>query len=271
MKKVILAVALIAVFILIQNLVAGTYSTYPPRGTIKGSYIVWSNTSGVDIKTGYGECNGKYWEITSDLDFNFPAMDHDDGPCFYLYIDDSAATYPVLNNTSFTSSNTAPSWSSSKMGWYNGDDRCVATVYVNDSDDIAEFKVRNENEYFFEEFRHIGLIYDASPSGSWDETSTLTNGNDADDETPVNCSALYIFMYGGHDGTDGMAWARAVANTNSRVGAYGDGYCQTGESYPMGDVGWIETGTADRSIEVFGESDDENKLLCQILGYKIER
>ena len=58
----------------------------------------------------------------------------------YVYLDYSAITAGVditaamlLNNT------TAPAWSHTKHGWYNGDDRCIFSILTNAGSEILEF------------------------------------------------------------------------------------------------------------------------------------
>ena len=50
----------------------------------------------------------------------------------YLYLDDSAivtAATNLLTATEFVDSVTPPTWSETKHGWYNGEDRCIFAVY----------------------------------------------------------------------------------------------------------------------------------------------
>lgn len=80
-----------------------------------------------------------YWD--SQLTYAFSNLAAGDW-CF-LYIDDSAvvtADTNLLTATEFTDSTTAPSWSATKHGFYNGEDRCIFAVYsASDSVPIREF------------------------------------------------------------------------------------------------------------------------------------
>lgn len=52
---------------------------------------------------------------------------------YYLYIDDSAivsAGNTLLTASEFILNSTAPTWSNTKHGWYNGSDRCIMAFYV---------------------------------------------------------------------------------------------------------------------------------------------
>ena len=54
----------------------------------------------------------------------------------YIYLDDSAIVTnasPLLVAACFLNSSTAPTWSATKSGWYNGLDRCIFAVYAGDT------------------------------------------------------------------------------------------------------------------------------------------
>lgn len=71
----------------------------------------------------------------------------------YIYIDDSAvvaAGSAVLSNTEILNSTTAPTWSHSKVGWYNGSDRCIGAVLTNASSEIISFYISGDNLYHYD-------------------------------------------------------------------------------------------------------------------------
>lgn len=79
-----------------------------------------------------------YWnsQLTSDIG----APDASDW--YYLYLDDSAivtADTNLLTATEFVWSNTEPTWTVAKHGWYNGSDRCIFAVLTDGSSNIVEF------------------------------------------------------------------------------------------------------------------------------------
>jgi len=60
----------------------------------------------------------------------------------YLYLDDSAIVTldsNELDNTCLVNNTTAPTWSDSKHGWYNGSDRCIFAFYSDGDSDILKF------------------------------------------------------------------------------------------------------------------------------------
>jgi len=56
----------------------------------------------------------------------------------YIYLDYSAITGTTVTASEIIGSTTAPTWSDSKHGWYNGDDRCIFAVYFGGSS-ISKF------------------------------------------------------------------------------------------------------------------------------------
>jgi len=51
----------------------------------------------------------------------------------YIYLDYSAISGTTVTASEIIGSTTAPTWSDSKHGWYNGDDRCIFAVYFDGS------------------------------------------------------------------------------------------------------------------------------------------
>jgi hypothetical protein len=85
-------------------------------------------------------CKEKYCYWTSELTTNAigsPVA----STWYYLYLDYSAITSgTAITATELIWSSTAPSWSDSLRGWYNGDDRCIFAVRTNGTpNNILEF------------------------------------------------------------------------------------------------------------------------------------
>jgi len=79
-----------------------------------------------------------YWD--SQLTYQFTSLGVSDWS--YLYIDDSDLVTDgtnVITAARLTDSTTEPTWSDSKKGWYNGEDRCIFAVLTNGSSEILEF------------------------------------------------------------------------------------------------------------------------------------
>lgn len=68
----------------------------------------------------------------------------------YIYIDDSAVVAGasrLLTASEFVNSTTAPSWSHSRIGWYNGSDRCIGAVLTSSASTIVKFSIHGKNYY----------------------------------------------------------------------------------------------------------------------------
>ncbi len=57
----------------------------------------------------------------------------------YVYIDDSEVSGQIIDETMLLNSTTAPSWSDTRQGWYNGEDKCIFAVRTNGSAEILVF------------------------------------------------------------------------------------------------------------------------------------
>ena len=69
----------------------------------------------------------------------------------YLYLSDSAivsAGTQVITATQLSNSTTVPTWSNTKYGWYNGNDRCIGTFLIY-TGNIYKFRVVSDNFYSY--------------------------------------------------------------------------------------------------------------------------
>ena len=79
-----------------------------------------------------------YWSSQLTSDIGSP----DASDWYYLYIDDSAvvtAGTNLLTTDELVWSNTEPTYTVAKHGWYNGLDRCIFAVYSKSNSEIHEF------------------------------------------------------------------------------------------------------------------------------------
>jgi hypothetical protein len=87
-----------------------------------------------------------YWTSGLDITVSATGADWD-----YLYIDDSAvvtAGTSLLTASELIFSTTEPIWSDAKMGWYNGNDRCIFAVYCTGAATQAEWRHHGEQCQF---------------------------------------------------------------------------------------------------------------------------
>jgi len=129
---------------------ATQWGTIRNRGYVNRSNFTWSSTSQILIGAGAYEVDDGsapetfYWD--SQLTFvlgsggsNASSSALGTSQWQYIYMDESAISASPLVAASFLNSTTAPTYSQSKHGWYNGSDRCIFAVYVNASGNIDKF------------------------------------------------------------------------------------------------------------------------------------
>jgi hypothetical protein len=122
------------------------------HGYVRRSKFRWKDADEIYLGSGVYHHEGTvnqllYWN--SELTFKFGSAgsnaSSDDltaSALHYVYIDDSAvvtAGTNLLTETEFLNDTTGPTWSASKHGWYNGDDRCVFAVLTSGASAVLEF------------------------------------------------------------------------------------------------------------------------------------
>lgn len=123
----------------------GHLKTLP--GILVRSRFRWKDADEIYIGPGVYHLDGTDEIIVSwdsELTFAFSGLSGDQWQ--YLYIDDSAVQTlgsTTLTASQFINSSTAPTWSASKHGWYNGSDRCIFAVLVS-SGSILNFYHQND-------------------------------------------------------------------------------------------------------------------------------
>ena len=138
------------------------------------SLVTFTSVDSITISPGVYPLNTQlvYW--TSDIVFNLGPTgsggDNDDSDSLgndewhYIYLDSSAIGTDNLisSGAKFRNDTTAPTWSDSKRGWYDGNnDKCIFAVQTNGTAEILNFH-HNDN------FVHYGdevNDYDAAPAG----------------------------------------------------------------------------------------------------------
>ena len=253
MKKILILI--ISIIGTLHNL-EGTYSLPPSIGCIKNAYVVYKNSTTVTVTPGYGEINGYYWEVTEAYDISLQPPNASD--FVYIYIDHSASDYPDIE---FLGSMDEPIWSEDKLGWYNGDDRCIGSVYspANISQ-IEEFKTIGTVVYYKDIMALISLT---NPTSEWYSTTV-----DVDEITPVNTTRICLTLWAAQSG--GVARIRAVPVsymdqgyvTNS-VGCKSYGFCEVWNQ-------WLTVDSNDRSIKVSSDGNDD-EMYCDLRGYEYKR
>jgi len=132
------------------NVVYGT-----PPGYAQRANFSHSSDTAITIGPGRYHVDGTtdqtvYWNSTITFTLgsggsNAGSADIDAGAqaIHYIYLDDSAIVTqasPLLDADCFLNTDvTAPTYSATKHGWYNGSDRCIFALLTDSDDDILEF------------------------------------------------------------------------------------------------------------------------------------
>jgi hypothetical protein len=93
----------------------------------------------------------------------------------YIYLDDSAivtAATNLITNSEILNDTTAPTWSASKHGWYNGNDRCIFAVLTDGSNNVLEFFHAGSRKVFYADAK--GDYSNADPGTDYSTEVTLT-------------------------------------------------------------------------------------------------
>jgi len=205
----------------------------------------------------YWICNGSLSKLTSatNVDISSPT-----GPDFYyLYDDDSerSGTTPTL-----VFSTTEPSFTEAtgKIGWYNGDERCIAVAWVEAGNTIDDFVATIVGgsciRYTFD--TAITLASNMNPDGTWQ-----TPDDDAGATyIPIGASQAHIGVSNADAGSVIVSAKSAESNTNGTTDAiYYEGY--SGANI----IGWLNLGSS-RNMVVFGDNDDNNALSLKLYGWE---
>jgi hypothetical protein len=236
------------------NMIAfgGTYFGLP-KGTIYLAYVDYNDPNTIDVTAGYGECNGNYWEITTTTSHDLTSLASDED-FHYVYIDDANSCYPT---PTLYDSTTEPSWSNSKLGWYNSNDRCIGVVWSpSSSTTILEFTTNSDLKYVYAA-NGPQPVTNANPTGS-------AIFAEATAYTPVNTIAVKIQAW---NNSTGYCNVNVYADSNLSNVLRGNGY--GGFTYA---IGWITFKRGDsRDLYWLGEDNDNNLFNVRIDGYKIER
>lgn len=168
------------------------------RGDILRSRFTYKDSNEIYVGAGHYDVSGKIaaWvsQLTSELSGASAST------WYYLYLDYSAITsLTVITTTELIWSATSPTFSNTKRGWYNGNDRCIFAVLTNSAGSIREFFHCGEYVCFADRINtwsysvlnaawtdwDLGLpnfsimaniTFDPFPTGSYQEFYWRTNG-----------------------------------------------------------------------------------------------
>ena len=240
------------------DLGGATFTDYI-SGYMKDCYGSFVDDDTVQIGTGEGICNGSWFEVTSASNVDVSLVGTGTN-WHYFYIDDDQSSYPVPK---IIASTTEPSESSTKHGWYNGNDRCIWAAIEVGNTIYTNTQANGEVMFTAQE----ALAGNVNPDGSWQE---------CDDASPTNwlpVNVLYIVV--GMEAQDSGAQCRAEVATLEHVNQGADAVQNnyfTIKGYDIVNVTGLRVYLgASRDLRVCGDNDDDNALDLSIQGYKIKR
>ncbi|MCP4151721.1 MAG: hypothetical protein GY757_28515 [bacterium] len=225
------------------------------KGLIRGALVTYKDSDEITVQTGYGDCNGSYWKISSDMDVSLSSVLPMGEDFVYIYIDDSASSYPT---PTIIGSTAEPSWSTTEFGFYSGDDRCIGAVWSPDSSaTILPFEGTAEGSYCYNSVIAIPAE-NVEPNGEWNTVETTAY-------SPVNSTEILTRVYGSH--LNGNVHAGVIpAEGHDSTGAVIMGYHHIFQ--PV----WVKLKRGwSRDLRWYGQDGDDDTFDLQIIGYKIER
>jgi len=115
-------------------------------GYIRRPLFSYNTTNSITISPGRYHINGsteRFITWDSELTYTFTSLGASE--YHYLYIDDSdVGSDNVLAATDLFNTTTAPTWSNSKLGYYNNNDRCILALRTNTTNGLREFYHSND-------------------------------------------------------------------------------------------------------------------------------
>lgn len=227
-------------------------------GGLNASY---NNTTKINLSEGAGYCGTNYFYSTVAVEVTCSGIGAGID-FYYIYVDDDASTYPA--SPTFIASTTEPTetFSASQIGWYNGNDRCVAAVKT-ESSAITDFR-NIEQTYYPSEWKQ--LASDLNPGANWLAMDDILLNT----IVPVNVESASIWAKSEDSGSD--ATVKLSAFDEDTVGtAHGFAAYWTEEADSAIFYGWVSVGD-NVTLLVGAESDDDaGSIDVWYNGYRIKR
>lgn len=224
-----------------------------PNGYIRGAVVSYNNASSVTVTAGNGVCGDYYWEITQDVTIDLSGVMPQQEGYIYIYIDYSGKPHPAAV---IYGSIQVGYWDYFRMGYYDGDDRCIGAVWVNSDGVIPEFTVNSDLEYIYTE--PIKQI--------------LSNGNpnhqyqmvEATDYLPLNIWSAYVWATNSSASGQVCVIVATLYRTQRRISARGTGAVIAS--------GWIPMENGQKiDLQWYGFNHNDNKFNIYIYGYRFNR
>lgn len=176
------------------------------KGYIKRANLEYHNETSIIITPGYGDCNGNFWEVENNIIYELTSLDSQEG-FIYIYVDDANSNYPL---PLFYDYSGEPEFNEEKKGWYNGNDRCIGTVWSPEGQTIIKkFRKDFVGGYTFNK-AWKKIILNSFPPNYWEEL-------DIKNICPVNTISLYLEIKNNNMSASGKAIVASSNETNTII------------------------------------------------------
>jgi len=235
------------------------------RGHIQGFVVQYFTTTTVEITAGLCEANGKIYVL--DFVDTFPLSGIVLADDFhYIYIDDAGSAPP---SPSYVDSTTEPVYDDIKLGWYNGNDRCIGVLESPNLTTIIEFfSTRGTQGKYVESTigRSTNMASNMNPNATWQAPNII----DGSGVTPVNATTIALSLNGEDPTSTFGVYATnaesSVVKTSFLRGTFEHFGFNNGTLF----TGFMPLG-ASRNIRITGQADDDNALDAWVFGYGYNR
>jgi len=242
-------------------------------GFVRRAKFRWKDADEIYIGPGcyhhYGSTRNRLVWWNSELTFklgsagsNGSSDDVDDGAVtwHYIYIDDSAVNSLASNELTaaeFLNDTTAPTWSDTYHGFYNGNDRCIGAVLASAANAVLEF-FHDGSEYI--QYADNISEYSGAPSSTWTDVDLTSS-------IPGFCTRAALSIRA----TYGDAGSVLYCRVNGQTGATGIvlGTAGAAASYDT-IVSAIATSSA-QVIEVKYDTATTNTVIINTVGWYFPR
>lgn len=234
-----------------------------PVGYISGCWARYLNATQVVVQTGDGYCNGNYFHICATSVVTVAAATSN--AIAYVYVDDDASSYPT--NVAFYASTNAPEHisSSSKDGWYLGDDRNIDAMIFNVSGTaLQKFETGGLGRNIL-----VTNTIACATGMLADATWKIPNIKETSVYLPVNAAAAYVCWYGYDQTNRYVTFITTKEATNNPPDTLDCSLWRQGYDRGSG-ADWIELGPS-RQLRIAGEADDNRYLYLYIKGWQLDR
>ena len=134
--------------------------------------FIYKDADEIYVNAGFYDVAGKFsaWASQLTLDIGTPSA----STWYYVYLDYSAITSgTALTASEFIFSTTAPTWSNTYKGYYNGSDRCCFAVLTDASANILEFDHIGNKIVFADSISE--RTYGAVTANTWTDIDCATS------------------------------------------------------------------------------------------------